>query len=82
MRVSNPCVSIYIICAFDQHGPWPIEFLVYQFVEQNDVHNHTQTDTKCDCNSYFNLLCKYQYIHAQCQWHIAWDFGTKKLNTL
>jgi len=50
---------------------------------QNDVHNHTQTDTQCNSNSYFNLLRKYQCIHAQCQQWIKWDFSTKQnLNTL
>ena len=34
---------------------------------QNDVHIYTQTDTQCNSNSYFDLLHKYQCIHAQCQ---------------
>ena len=30
-----------------------------QFVMHNDVHIHTQADTQCNSDSYFNLLCKY-----------------------
>ena len=48
-----------------------------QFLMQNDVHIHTQTDTQCNSNSYFNLLRKYQCIHAQCHKWIMWDFSIK-----
>ena len=34
---------------------------------ENDAYIHTQTEIQCNSNSNFNLLCKYQHIHAQCQ---------------
>ena len=45
---------------------------------QNDVHIHAQTHTQCNNSLYFNLLHKYQYIHAQYQRCNTWDFSTKQ----